>query len=229
MEKIIIIGASGHAKVITDIIEKNGQFEIFGFIDSFKKIGTNILGYQIIGDEDHIPYLMEKEGITKGIIAIGDNWERKKMFKKIKAINHSFDFISAIHPSASISNYSTIGRGVAVMAGTVINADAQVGDFSIVNTKASLGHDSILEKYSSLSSGVIVGGNVTIGKFTAISVGATIINNITIGKHTVIGAGAVVARNIGDFQVAYGIPAKFVQKRNKGDNYLRSKDISQYL
>lgn len=226
MEKIIIIGASGHGKVITEIIEKNGQYEIFGFIDSFKKIGTNILGYKIIGDENHIPYLMEKEGIAKGIIAIGDNLKRKKMFKKIKSIRHNFDFISAIHPSASISNYSTIGKGVAVMAGTVINAEAQVGDFSIINTKASLGHDSILEKYSSLSSGVTVGGNVTIGKFTAISIGATIVNNITIGKHTIIGAGAVVTRKIGNFQVAYGIPAKFVQKRNKGDNYLINNDIS---
>jgi sugar O-acyltransferase (sialic acid O-acetyltransferase NeuD family) len=169
---------------------------------------------------------MEKEGITKGIIAIGDNLKREKMFKKIKSISHNFDFISAIHPSASISNYSTIGRGVAVMAGTVINAEAEVGDFSIVNTKASLGHDSILEKYSSLSSGVTVGGNVTIGKFTAISIGATIVNNITIGKHTIIGAGAVVTRKIGNFQVAYGIPAKFVQKRNKGDNYLTSNDIN---
>lgn len=226
MEKIIIVGASGHGKVITEIIEKNGQYEIYGFIDSFKKIGTNILGYKIIGDENYIPYLMEKEGIAKGIIAIGDNLKRKKMFKKIKSISHNFDFISAIHPSANISKYSTIGRGVAVMAGTVINAEAQVGDFSIVNTKASLGHDSILEKYSSLSSGVTVGGNVTIGKFTAISIGATIVNNITIGKHTIIGAGAVVTRKIGNFQIAYGIPAKFVQKRSKGDNYLINKDIS---
>ena len=225
MENIIIIGASGHAKVITDIIEKSGQYEIFGFVDSFKKIGTNILGYQIIGDENHIPYLMEKEGITKGIIAIGDNWERKEMFKKIKAISRSFDFISAIHPSASISNYSKIGKGTVVMAGAVVNADAQIGDFGIVNTKASLGHDSIMREYASLSSGVVVGGNVKIGKFAAISIGVTIVNNTTIGKHSVVGAGAVVTRSIGDFQVAYGIPAKFVQKRNKGDNYLRINDI----
>jgi len=226
MENIIVIGASGHAKVITDIIEKSGQYKIFGFIDSHIKIGTNILGYQVIGNENHISYLKEKEGITKGIIAIGDSWVRKEMFKKIIAINPNFDFISAIHPSASICNYAIIGKGVAVMAGTVINAEAKVGDFSIINTKASLGHDSVMEEYSSLSSGVIVGGNVTIGKFTAISIGATIINNITIGKHTVIGAGAVVTRNIGDFQVAYGTPAKFVQKRKKGDKYLKSNDIN---
>lgn len=226
MENIIVIGASGHAKVITDIIEKNGHYKIFGFIDSFKNIGTNILGYRVIGNENHISYLMEKKGITKGIIAIGDNWSRKEMFKRIKALNHSFDFISAIHPSASISNYSTIGKGVAVMAGTVINAEAEVGDFSIINTKASLGHESVMEEFSSLSSGVIVGGNVTIGKFTALSIGTTIVNNITIGKHTVIGAGSLVTRNIGDFQVAYGFPAKFIQKRSKGDNYLRNTNIS---
>lgn len=226
MDRIVVIGASGHAKVITDIIEENGQNEIFGFIDSFKKIGTKILGYEVIGDERQIPYLIKKEGITKGIIAIGDNWLRKEMFKKIKAISHNFEYVSAIHPSAIISNYSTIGRGVAIMAGAVINAEARVEDFSIVNTKASLGHESILKKYGSLSSGVIVGGSVHIGPFTAISIGATIINNISIGKHSVIGAGAVVTKNIGNFQVVYGIPAKFVHNRKKGENYLRSNVIS---
>jgi sugar O-acyltransferase (sialic acid O-acetyltransferase NeuD family) len=226
MEKIIIIGASGHGTVITDILEENGQYEVFGFIDSFKEIGSRVFGYPILGNENHIPYLMEKEGITKGIIAIGDNWERKKMFKKIKDMAPAFDFISAIHPSASVSKYATIGKGTVVMAGTVINANAQTGDFSIVNSKASFGHDSILGKFSSLSPGVIVGGNVAIGKFSAISIGVIIVNNITIGKHTVIGAGAVVTRDMGNFQVAHGIPAKFIKKRNKGDLYLNKNEIS---
>jgi len=225
MEKIIIIGASGHAKVIADIIEKNGKYEIFGFIDTYKQIGTKILGYQVIGDVKLIPYLMEKEGIKKGIIAIGDNWLRKGMFIKIKTIVPDFDFISAIHPSASISNFVLIKKGTVVMAGAVVNADSQIGAFSIVNTKASLGHDSIMQEYSSLSSGVVVGGNVTIGKFTSVSIGATIVNNSSIGKHTVIGAGSVVTQNIGDFQIAYGIPAKFIRKRNKGEDYLRTNGL----
>ena len=214
MEKIIIIGASGHAKVITDIIEKTGQYEVYGFVDSYKKIGSDILGYKIIGDEKCIPYLKEKEGIKKGIVAIGDNWKRKEMVKKIKDLVIDFDFISAIHPSVSISNYISIGKGVAVMAGVVVNSDAQIGDHCIINTKASLGHDSMMEEFSSLASGVTIGGNTNIGKFAAISIGATVVNNVTIGKHTVIGAGALVTKDIGDFQVAYGSPAKFINKRS---------------
>ncbi|MCK5443313.1 MAG: acetyltransferase, partial [Maribacter sp.] len=168
----------------------------------------------------------ENECITKGIIAIGANRARKEMFEKIKDMAFDFDFISAIDPSANVSKYAAIGRGTVVMAGTVINANAQTGDFSIVNSKASLGHDSILGEYSSLSPGAIIGGNVTIGKFTAISIGVTIVNNITIGEHTVIGAGAVVTRDIGNFQMAHGIPAKFIKKRNKGDLYLNKNEIS---
>jgi len=227
MEKIIIIGASGHAKVITDIIEKNGQYEIYGFVDSYKKMGSDILRYKIIGDEKCIPYLKEKEGIIKGIVAIGDNWKRKEMVKKIKDLVMDFDFISAIHPSASISNYISIGKGVAVMAGVVINSDAQIDDYCIINSKASLGHDSMMEEFSSLSSGVTIGGNVNIGKFTAISIGATVVNNVNIGKHTVIGAGALVTKDVGDFQIAYGSPAKLINKRNKGDSYLSNNSINQ--
>lgn len=227
MEKIIIIGASGHAKVITDIIEKNGQFEVYGFVDSNKKIGSDILGYKIIGDEKCTPSLKEKEGIKKGIVAIGDNWQRKEMVKKIKALVMDFDFISAIHPSASISNYISIGKGVAVMSGAVVNSDAQIGDHCIINTKASLGHDSMMEEFSSLSSGVTIGGNVTIGKFTAISIGATVVNNVNIGNHTVIGAGALVTKDVGDFQLAYGSPANLIKNRNKGDSYLSNNSISQ--
>ena len=76
--------------------------------------------------------------------------------------------------------------------------------------------------------GVTIGGNVTMGKFTAISIGATVVNNVNIGKHTVIGAGALVTKDVGDFQVAYGSPAKLIKKRNKGDSYLSNNSISEY-
>jgi sugar O-acyltransferase (sialic acid O-acetyltransferase NeuD family) len=223
MEKIIIIGASGHAKVVADIIEKNGKYEIFGFIDTYKQIGTKILGYQIIGNETQIPYLMKKEDIKQGIIAIGDNWVRKQMFMKIRTIAPDFDFISAIHPSARISNSAIIKKGTVIMAGAIVNSDSKIGIFSIVNSMSSLGHDGNMLDFSSLSSGVVIGGNVTIGKYTAISIGATIINNISIGKHTVVGAGAVATKDIGDFEIAYGVPAKFIKKRSKGDCYLCTK------
>lgn len=218
-EKIVIIGASGHAKVIIDTIELMGEYEIGGLIDSYKLKGEKILNYEVIGTEEDLPRLLQK-GISKGIIAIGDNWTRFKMYSKIQQIAPDFQFISVIHPSAIVSRYAKIGKGVAVLCGVIINADAVIEDCCILNTNASLGHDSIMQRFSSIAPSCTIGGTVTIGEFSAISIGATVNQNLTIGKHTVIGSGSVVVRSIEDNSVAYGVPAKVIRARKKEDPYL---------
>jgi len=106
------------------------------------------------------------------------------------------------------------------MAGAIINSDTIIEDFTIINTKASIDHDSKMFKFSSLAPNVTTGGNVSIGEFSAISIGATIKHNISIGNHTVIGAGALLMKNCGDNLIMYGIPAKEIRKREKGEKYL---------
>jgi serine acetyltransferase len=82
-----------------------------------------------------------------------------------------------------------------------------------------------MQKFSSLGPGTNIGGNVGIGECTAISLGAKVIENITIGKHTVIGAGALVIRNVGDFKIAFGIPAKEIRTREIGEGYLSGNKV----
>ena len=50
-EKIVIIGSSGHAKVIIDIIEQEGKFNIIGLIDNSNGVGEFVLGYKILGED----------------------------------------------------------------------------------------------------------------------------------------------------------------------------------
>ncbi|MFC5045346.1 NeuD/PglB/VioB family sugar acetyltransferase [Aquimarina hainanensis] len=219
MEKVLIIGASGHGKVIAEAIELEDKYEIYGFIDSYKPKGQKIMGYDILGSENIIPALMKK-GITKGIISIGDNWIRYKLYKKVLEVAPDFEFITVIHPSAIVSEKTNIGRGTVILASGTVNADAVVGEFCIINTNANFGHDGIMEDFSSLAPGVTTGGTVIIGEFTAISIAVTILQNTTIGAHTVIGAGAVVTKDIRRNVVAYGIPAKKVRERENGDGYL---------
>jgi len=217
---VVVFGASGHAKVIIDILELEGKYNIVGLIDSYKAKNQNIFDYQILGNEEDIPELSKKYHFNHGIIAIGDNWTRKVMYEKITRANPDFEFVTTIHPSVVIGKNVSIGKGTVIMPGAIINADSKIGDFCIINTKTSVGHDSILENYSSLSSGVTLGGNVYIKEFSAISIGATIIQDIIIGKYAVIGAGSVVTKNIDHQVVAYGVPAKFVRKRAVDDKYL---------
>tara|TARA_B110000003_G_scaffold230181_1_gene232192 strand:- start:120 stop:299 length:180 start_codon:yes stop_codon:yes gene_type:complete len=39
MDKLVIVGTSGHAKVIIDIVQKQNTYELIGFLDPFKEKG----------------------------------------------------------------------------------------------------------------------------------------------------------------------------------------------
>jgi sugar O-acyltransferase (sialic acid O-acetyltransferase NeuD family) len=219
-ENIVVIGSSGHAKVVIDVIEKEGKYRIVGLVDSYKQGIELIYGFGLMGAEDVLKPLVANGTVSSGFIAIGDNWKRHLMADKIKALVPEFKFISAIHPSAQIARGVKIGEGTVVMAGVVVNSDSQIGDFCILNTNASLDHDCVMEDFSSLAPNATTGGNVMIGAFSAISLGANIVHGHGIGKHTVIGAGALVLDDIPDYCIAYGTPAKVIRKRQEGERYL---------
>jgi sugar O-acyltransferase (sialic acid O-acetyltransferase NeuD family) len=217
---IIVIGSSGHAKVVIDCVEKENKYEIIGLLDRFKEIGASTFGYKIIGKEEDLPNLINMYKIEGGIIAIGDNFIRYTVCDKVLQISPQFNFINVIHPSAQISRNVQIGKGTVIMANTTISSDASVGDFCILNNNSSLDHDSKMLDYSSLAPGASIGGNVKIGLFTAVSIGAKVIHGITIGDHTIIGAGSIVLKNIPKYVVAYGTPAKVIRDRIAGGKYL---------
>jgi sugar O-acyltransferase (sialic acid O-acetyltransferase NeuD family) len=219
-DNIVVIGSSGHAKVVIDVIEKEGKYRIVGLVDSYKQGLERVYGLGLMGAEEVLEPLVANGTISGGIIAIGDNWKRHLMAEKIKALVPQFKFISAVHPSAQIARGVKIGDGAVVMAGAVVNSDSRIGDFCILNTNSSLDHDCVMEDFSSLAPNATTGGNVMIGEFSAISLGANIVHGHGIGKHTVIGAGALVLDDIPEYCIAYGAPAEVIRKRQEGDRYL---------
>ncbi len=219
-KKAIIVGSSGHAKVVIDIFEKAGEYEILGLIDSFRPAGEKTCGYKILGSEGIAPILLRETPEVEFFVAIGENFSRAEIIRKLEELDPKIKFAKAVHPSAQIGRDVTIGRGSAVMAGAVINAGANIGDFAIINTKASLDHDCELGEYSSVAPGATLGGNVKVGEYSAVSIGATVLQKTAIGEHSVIGAGAVLTKDCGSQEILYGIPAKFVRKREKSEGYL---------
>ena len=220
MHNVIIFGASGHGSVVLDCMEKEGKFNVIGFVDSFKDKGTIINGYEVLGSELDLPYLMNKFEVYGGIVAVGDNWIRKLIVDRILKIIPKFNFVNAIHPSAIVGKDVIIGYGNVFMPGSVVNANSIIHDFCIVNTNASIDHDGIMASYSSLAPNACLGGNVYIGRFSAICLGANVIGNITIGEHTLVGAGALVLTDLEDLLIAHGSPARKTRSRKIGEPYL---------
>lgn len=195
--KLIIIGASGHGRVVADIAKKCGYDEIV-FLDNNPNLST-CAGYPVLGTDAMVSKL---EGDL--FIAVGNGQVRKKLMKR-EGDRH---FPVLIHPNAVVADDVEIGCGSVVMAGSVINPGSKIGKGTIINTCASVDHDCILGDFVHVSVGAHVAGTVTIGENTWIGAGATVSNNVNICGTCMIGAGAVVIKDIDESGTYVGVPAR---------------------
>jgi sugar O-acyltransferase (sialic acid O-acetyltransferase NeuD family) len=220
MENVVVVGASGQAKIAMDAIEKEEEYRIVGLIDSYKPVGSSCFGYQVIGSEEDLPRLVTERKIYGGLVAIGNYIAKRRLIERISELIPSFTFINAIHPSVQIACEVVLGKGILMMAGAIINSDSRVGDHCTLCTGASLDHDSTMHDYSFLSAGVTVGGRCTIGAFSFISLGAKVISGVSVGEHAVVGAGATVVKDVPGYVVAYGTPARVIRTTSPEDKIL---------
>ena len=221
MKNIVLIGGGNQAHYTIDIIESLGKYNIVGIIDSIHPINSIRFGYKVIGRQEDIKTLIEEYEIDGGVISIGDNWSRYKVYKDIIKNTPFFTFPNIIHPSAIVSKTAKLGVGIVAMAGVIINPLAIVGSFTFFATGAQIEHDCSLKRFSSVSAGSILGGHVVIGEFSAITLGVTIIDRLTIGENVVIGSGSLITKSIPDNVLAYGTPAKIIRSREKGEKFLK--------
>lgn len=192
-----------------------------GLLDDTRSAGDRIAGHVVLGPIDAVKHLARTHEVQCGIVAIGDNWQRGAVVRRIAEAHPAFRFVSAIHPAACVARTAQIGRGTVIMAGATLNPGVVVGDFCILNTNASLDHDSRVADYASLAPNTATGGNVSIGAHSAVLIGANVSNGVCIGEHCVIGAGATVLEDLPDLQLAVGTPARAVRSRRPGEPYLK--------
>jgi sugar O-acyltransferase (sialic acid O-acetyltransferase NeuD family) len=217
---ILLFGSSGHAKVVIDAIEKENKYEIVGLIDSYREINEFTLGYPVLGNESVIDDFLNKSTIHSIFIAVGDNWSRKTIFEQLNHRYKTIQFPSIIHPSSTLAKGVIVGKGSLLLAGSIVNSESTIGDFCIINTKASVDHDCSIGNFSSLAPGVTLGGKVVIGSLNAIGIGALLRNNINVGNNNVIGMGANIIHDVKDNSVVFGNPGKLIKFRESHEKYL---------
>ena len=199
MSSLIIIGASGHGKVVADIAKLCG-YENISFLDDNDSI-DKCDGYNIVGKtSDYAQFDCDF------FVAIGNQKIRSKIHNQLK--NDNKNIVTLIHPSAVVSQNVKIGTGSVVMAGAVINTCASIGEGCIINTCASVDHDNVIGDFVHISVGSHLAGTVTVGDNSWIGIGAVVSNNIDICSNCFIGAGAVVVKNIEEEGTYIGVPAK---------------------
>ena len=176
----------------------------------------------MLGRLKDVARICAEQAISEVVVAVGDNWWRRKVYSDLIEECLNLTFSTVEHPSAIVASSAEIGKGAAILAGSHVGPGSRVGEFCIVNTGSSIDHDCMMHKFSSMGPGASTGGLVEIGECSAIGVGACISDRISIGRHAVVGTGAVVVRDVPDFVVAYGNPARVQRSREEGEKYVGS-------
>jgi len=209
VRKIVIIGDSGHAKVITDIVNSNDDMSVFAKLDD-KYQEVFVEDGLLKGPVSHLDELIESDSEIQVVIGIGSNTVRKKIVSNLRISSEMY--VSVIHSSAIVSPSAELGNGTVVMPGAIINADANIGDHVIVNSGSVVEHDCVVGDFAHISPLAVLTGGVRIGEGTHIGAGASVIPLKTIGVWTIVGAGAIVVSDIEDRVTVVGSPARVIKR-----------------
>jgi acetyltransferase EpsM len=202
-----LFGASGHCKVIIDIIQKSNLGSIEYIVDD-NPIVNELNSIPII-KTPHDNFFKDKSLI----ISIGNNEIRKKIAGRISA-----SYLIAIHPKSILANNTFIDMGTVIMAGAIINSDVKIGKHVIINSGAVVEHDCVLSDFVHISPNTSLAGNIIVGEGTHIGIGASIIQGVKIGKWATIGAGAVILNDVPDYSVIVGNPGKIIKYNSEFKN-----------
>jgi acetyltransferase EpsM len=215
-DQIVLVGASGHARVVADIIQLSTNFHIAGYLDDLDpaRHGAVFNGGRVLGGLEQLASL-SAAGVRFAAVAVGDCAARLEIAGRLRPAG--FDRPSLVHPRATVARDVAVGPGSVFVAGAVVNPGARIGESVIVNTGASVDHDCEIADGVHIACGAHLAGAVHVGRGAWIGIGAIVKEQVRIGAGTIVGAGALVLHDLPDHVVAYGSPARIVRHVTRQD------------
>ncbi len=212
MKDIVIYGAGSVGRlveqIILDINKDNLQFNFLGFLDdNASKHNIEINNTLVLGGSD----FLEKHPKTLVAVGFSAPSQKKGLVTRLKNLNHE-RFATLIHPKTWISNRVHIGEGSVIYPGVHLDVDIKIEDFCLLNKLCSVGHDTCIGSFSTISPGVNIGGFNKIYEGVEFGINSCTVQHISIGKWAVVGAGAVIIRDVEENSVVVGNPGKIIRQ-----------------
>ncbi len=203
-KRLVLIGGGGHCGSVLDTAKRMNLFEEIVITDKSMAAGNRFMGCRVAGGDDVLPRLFQ-DGFGMAFVSVGSIKSarlRKELSQTAKEAG--FDFPNIIDPSAVVSDYAVIGKGIFIGKNAVVNAGARIGDMAIINTGAVVEHGCRIGAFSHVSVGAVVCGDSEVGDSVFVGANATVIQGVRIGMNSVIGAGSVVLRDVARDSIVRG-------------------------
>ena len=192
----VLLGGGGHAKVVLDVLHSLGA-TVRGVCDPAlaDRQGERWMGIEVLGDDDQLHVVAPTEVyLANGVGMMPGSGLRQRLFEEMTSAG--YEFPALIHPSASVSGKARIEVGAQIMRGSVVQACAEVGCNTIVNSSAIVDHDSRIGAHCHVAPGVTICGDVTVQQGAFIGAGTTVIQEVAIGAGAIVGAGSLLLQDV---------------------------------
>lgn len=211
MRRVLLLGGGGHAKCVIEAMRLCGRFLPAGVIDLKARVGEEVLGVKICGSDCDLPKYYAR-GVKLCFVTLGSTGDPvRRVSLWSLAEKAGFDFPNIIHPSASVSSYAELGRGIYIGPGAIVNAGAIVHDGAIINSNAVVEHDTRVGAFAHVAPGAILSGGVSVGDRTHLGTGCVVTHGVSIGAYAIVGVGAAVVKNMPGKAVYVGNPARKIR------------------
>lgn len=211
IKELVIFGGGGFARevawLVADInlqLPEDARWKILGFIEhTNERVGSFLNGIPIIDPSD----LKREFSDLYAVAAIGSTNLRERAVEQAGSLG--FRFATLIHPEVKMDATTVeIGHGCIVCAGNILTVNIKIGNHVIVNIDCTVGHDSIIEDFVTISPGCHLSGYTSVRRGAYIGTGAVTVERHEVGRNAIVGAGAVVVKDIPPDVTAVGIPAR---------------------
>lgn len=202
---VILIGGGGHAKVLLDALLAAGR-TVIGFTDPNSEIPSLLGVKRLGGDEALAQYPPDQVELVNGIGSIHRPTLRSEVFERLKGQGHRFSEV--IHPTAWLGRDVTLGEGVQIMAGAVVQTGVRIAADALINTRAAVDHDGVIGSHTHIGPGTTLCGGVVIGDHSHIGAASCVIQFVQVGRNCLVGAGALVLKDVPEGATVFGVPAR---------------------
>ena len=209
-DKCVILGVGGFAKEVYYLVKEN-NYDLLGFLVDPQYIHNNlIIDLPILGD---FSWIEKYKKDVKVVCAVGDPIVRKNIVERV--LKTGAVFVNIIHPTVKMYKTFSLGTGNIITQGTVITDNIKLGSYVIINLNCTIGHDSIIEDFVTISPGVNISGNVVLRRESFVGTGAVIIEKKEVGEKAIVGAGAVIIKDVEKNTTVVGNPGRVIKKKGK--------------
>lgn len=208
--RVLVIGAGGHARVCIEALRDMAETEVVGAI-SADGFGMEGLGAPMLGTQEDLKSVTQRQSVNAYCVAIGDNSTRKRVSTMLTESGYRLTLV--VSGYAMPSPTAVLSPGAQLLPGAVVNAGTEISTGAIINSNATVEHDCHIGEYAHVGPGAAIGGAVRVEHTAFLGLGSRVLPGIQVGAGAIIGAGAVVIDDVPAGLTVVGSPARPINRR----------------